>query len=138
MMRSPLCWTQYFKLSDRFGDNGLVGLIIAKADPSHPAAWEIDTWLMSCRVIGRKMEELMLAVLARAAADQGVRYLRGIYVPTRENQMVERLYPELGFTLCQDTGDGSGGTSYLLDLEERFPRGCDFIEIHRPFEVKPA
>ena len=134
MMRSPLFWTQYFKLSDRFGDNGLVGLIIAKADPSHSVAWEIDTWLMSCRVIGRKMEELMLGELARAVADHDARYLRGVYVPSRKNQMVERLYPDLGFTSCQDTDSGSGATSYLLDLEERFPRGCGFIEVHRPFE----
>ena len=85
------------RLRDKFGDNGLIAVILAK-----PAgdALRIDTWLMSCRVLGRQVEEATLAVLAEAAAERGYRELVGEYIPSGRNGMVEAHYPRLGFEPC--------------------------------------
>lgn len=120
-------WTQYFKLNDRFGDNGLVGAMIARHIPADIPTWEIDTWLMSCRVIGRQMEQFMLQTLIDAAHKHGVRALRGVYAPTAKNAMVAQLYPRLGFTQIGQQPDGT--TDYALDLTMQTIPGCEFIRI---------
>jgi FkbH-like protein len=99
------------RLIDRFGDNGIISVIIAdKAGP----AWEIDTWLMSCRVLGRRVEEAVLAHLAAAAAAAGARALVGRYLPSAKNKMVADHYRKLGF---DKTGDlAAGGAVWRLDL----------------------
>lgn len=94
-MANPEVWTQWFRLQDRFGDNGLVGLLIAV--PAGEQTWEIDTFLMSCRVIGRDMEKYMMATLLHEAGRRGIRRVMGRYVPTTKNAMVSDLYPQLGF-----------------------------------------
>lgn len=80
MMASSDCWTHYFKVRDRFGDNGLIGVMIAKKDAGDSDVWEIDTWLMSCRVIGRQLEKFMLATLVEAAKSRGVREIGRAHV----------------------------------------------------------
>jgi FkbH-like protein len=132
MIASPKWWTHYFKLRDRFGDNGLVGLIIAHETDAATATWEIDTWLMSCRVIGRKMEELMLSTLAHAAKERGIRRLRGVYIPTPKNGMVADLYPRLGF---KANGDAAGAQIFEFDLETQQAPACDCIQVLRPAEA---
>ncbi|MBX0331342.1 HAD-IIIC family phosphatase [Oscillochloris sp. ZM17-4] len=120
-------WTQYFKLNDRFGDNGLVGVMIARRVPADISTWEIDTWLMSCRVIGRQMEQLMLQTLIEAAYARGVRALRGVYTPTAKNAMVAQLYPRLGFALAGEQPDGT--MYYGLDLTSQATTRCEFIRV---------
>jgi FkbH-like protein len=93
---SPAHVTRWFRLRDRFGDNGLVGVMIGAAD-EEARVLDIDLWLMSCRVLGRRMEELMCGVLMRAAHERGISRLRGRYLPTAKNGMVADLYPRLGF-----------------------------------------
>lgn len=132
MMASPRWWTQYFKLRDRFGDNGLIGLIIAREADDAAGTWEIDTWLMSCRVIGRKMEELMFATLAQAAQEKGIRRLRGVYLPTAKNSMVADLYPRLGFTA---SGAQAGSQIFEFDLATQPIPACDCIQALRPAEA---
>ncbi len=94
LMASPDYWTCSVRLSDRFGDSGLVGVIIARREP---ARWYIDTWLMSCRVLGRGVEALMLHTLAQAARDDGATELEGRFIPTAKNGLVADLFPKLGF-----------------------------------------
>jgi FkbH-like protein len=127
MMASSDFWTHYFKLSDRFGDNGLIGVMIAKKDADDSSIWEIDTWLMSCRVIGRQLEEFMLATLVEAAKARGVRAIRGIYMPTAKNSIVADLYPRLGFTREKEMDEGS--IVHTLDVANWQGFSCSYIRV---------
>jgi FkbH-like protein len=107
MARSSEWWCRWFRLSDRFGDHGLVGVMLARIGES---AWRVETWLMSCRVLGRGMEEFMAACVLRAAAEARAKMVTGRYEPTAKNEMVRDLYPRMGFT-------GSGpGNEFRFDL----------------------
>jgi FkbH-like protein len=111
---SPAHVTRWFRLRDRFGDNGLVGVMIGAVDEA-AGALDIDLWLMSCRVLGRRMEELMCGTLMQAARERGLSRLRGSYLPTAKNGMVADLYPRLGF---KDSGRARepGETAWEYDL----------------------
>lgn len=99
------------RLVDKFGDNGIICVLIADRQDE---AWEIDTWLMSCRVLGRRVQEACLDHLARAAKAAGAARLVGRYVPSPKNAMVRDHYAKLGFTMLgEDTG---GETLWTLDL----------------------
>jgi FkbH-like protein len=104
------------RLSDRFGDFGLVSLVIALpvADAVEPT-WELDTWLMSCRVLGRRVEEGVMARLAEAARAAGVVRLEGVYRQTSKNMPVADHYPRLGFTRGGDTPEGQRHVLRLAD-----------------------
>jgi FkbH-like protein len=99
------------RLADRFGDNGIVSVIIAdkKAD-----RWEIDTWLMSCRVLGRRVQEAVLTHLAAAARSEGAEFLLGRYLPTPKNRLVADHFEKLGFVFVEALGEG--GSVWRLDL----------------------
>ncbi len=125
MMASDEYWTCYVKLRDRFGDNGLVGLIVTRQNTDDAGTWEIDTWLMSCRVIGRQMERFMLRTMADAARAYGVQRIYGVYIPTTKNAMVANLYGQLGF---ESIGRLANGTeNYVLDLTICDVPPCAFI-----------
>jgi FkbH-like protein len=91
----------YFSLKDVFGDSGIVGL--ALFDMSEPAAAELDTFLMSCRVIGRMAESAFLNVLLKRLAAAGVREVSADYIPTPKNGLVTSFLPDHGFVA---SGDG--------------------------------
>lgn len=99
------------RLLDRFGDNGIISVVIAD---KHGPEWEIDTWLMSCRVLGRRVEQAALAHLAAAARAEGASALVGRYVPSAKNRMVAEHYAKLGFAAAG--GEGDGTTLWRLDL----------------------
>src|SRR5262249_15819674 len=84
----------YVTLQDRFGDNGLVSLVIGKRDGK---TLEIVTWLMSCPVILRRVEEFVLDCLMETARAAGLELVRGRYVPTAKNGIVAEHYAKLGF-----------------------------------------
>ena len=88
------------RLGDRFGDHGLISVLIGKKIDD---AMIIDTWIMSCRVLKRQVEEEALAELARLAQSRGCVRLVGIYLPTAKNSMVRNLYTRLGFTAVAET-----------------------------------
>jgi FkbH-like protein len=109
-------------LRDRFADHGLVSLIIAVRKND---VMDIDTWLMSCRVIGRTVEaELLGKVCARALA-MGCTRLRGTYIPTAKNGMVKDIYGKFGF---KKITDDNGTTIWEYDLTTQPPITNDFIE----------
>jgi FkbH-like protein len=87
------------RLTDRFGDNGIIGLAIARAAAE---ALEIDTLLMSCRVIGRGVETAMLGILARIAQRRGLERVHGVYVATPKNAPAADLFERHGFTCTRD------------------------------------
>ena len=93
LMADPLAITLQVRLTDRFGDNGTIAILIANTTTA-----TIDTWLMSCRVLGRRVEEACLNALADACRRRGLKRLTGNYIPTEKNSMVRDLYPRLGFT----------------------------------------
>ena len=113
MMRDPRAVTLHFRLKDRFGDNGIIAIVIALPDPG-AGDWRIDTWLMSCRVLGREVERATLGVLAGAARKAGARRLIGEYRPTPKNGMVRDHYPGLGFAPLASSPDA---TQWVLDLD---------------------
>jgi len=102
------------RLRDRFGDYGLVACVLALPDGEDSRTLRIDSWLMSCRVIGRGVEQFLFAnVVARARAG-GYQRLRGEFRPSAKNAQVASLYTELGF---QPAGEGQNGARfYELDL----------------------
>ena len=93
------------RMTDRFGDYGLVSLVIAVPDKTDPQSLLIDTWLMSCRAIGRSVEYAMLTALLQAAKNKGYRCLVGEYIPTRKNQPVAEFFPKAGFSPMSSTGE---------------------------------
>jgi FkbH-like protein len=110
--RDPLRHIVQVRLTDRFGDNGIISVLIAAAKGE---AWEIDTWLMSCRVLGRRVEEACLAHLVAAARRAGARELIGKYVPSAKNGMVEDHYRKLGFF---PAGEADGAFMWSLALDD--------------------
>jgi FkbH-like protein len=112
------CFTLQVRLADRFGDNGMISVIIcrpARLESVSQPAWLIDTWLMSCRVLGRKVEEMVLREMLLHARAAGVGYLLGRYLPTERNSMVRDHYRKLGFSLLREIDDGGG--EWLLSTQ---------------------
>ena len=107
MLAAPGTIGNTLRVADRFGDHGLVAVIIAVADPTASVpTLEIDTWLMSCRVINRTVEEFFFNCLVTSARGAGIERLVGVYVPTKKNELVKNLYERLGFVRCGSSGDG--------------------------------
>ena len=108
------------QLADRFGDLGMIAVLVAReAVHENEPALAIDTWLMSCRVLGRGVEEAMFAALLDAAEARGVAWLTGDYRPTLKNAPVADLLPRLGLT---PLGEDAGAFRYALrTVEARRP-----------------
>ena len=116
----------YGKLSDRFGDNGLISIVLARKEND---ALTIDLWLMSCRVLKRDMEVAMLDALVERAREAGVKTLRGMYFPTRKNGLVKDHYTKLGFTVATENEEGAA--TYFLDITGYEPQNTH-IKILEP------
>lgn len=94
----------YGKLIDKFGDNGVVSVVIGRKNGT---ALDIDLWLMSCRVLKRDMEFAMLDRLVERCREVGVETINGYYYPTAKNKMVSDLFGRFGFTKTEEHEDGS-------------------------------
>lgn len=104
---------RYFKLRDKFGDNGLISVVVLVGEPGSDML--VDTWVMSCRVLGRTMEEFICNDIVDVAMRLGCRSVTGRYVPSAKNKLVAGLYPLLGFSLVSDD---NGTTTWRLALEQ--------------------
>ncbi|MBA2525653.1 MAG: HAD-IIIC family phosphatase [Pyrinomonadaceae bacterium] len=121
------CVSFSVRLSDRFGDYGLIGVVIGALDRSAPApVFEIDTWLMSCRVLNRQVEEEMMNEIARLAEKHSCTQIRGVYIPTAKNQLVRNLYPRMGFQKLTETETHSQ-FSYELETFKPFPTRIEIV-----------
>lgn len=120
-MNDPAYVHLYLRLKDKFADHGLVSAIIAR---QHEDALEIDTWVMSCRVIGRTVEVELLMHLCREAERRGCRKLVGVYIPSPKNQMAKDLYDRLGFKLIEI---GESGSRWEYDIVVQGPIESRFI-----------
>lgn len=88
-------YTLQSNLEDKFGDNGIVSLVIGKKERS---SMNIDTWVMSCRVFSRTLENTILNKIIHDMKKLKIRHLVGEYIKTQKNKIVENLYKEMGFT----------------------------------------
>ena len=104
MMADKKIISRYFKLSDRFGDNGLISLVILKHD-GH--SLKLDTWVMSCRVLARGVEELVHNEIVSIARSLKVKKVLGLYIPTKKNELVSGLFERMGYKKenAIETGD---------------------------------
>lgn len=110
-LQDPGTLTLQFRLTDRLADHGIISILIGRLET--PSTLFIETWLMSCRVIGRNVEDAILAVARQEAVRLGARTLVGEYLPSPKNQMVCDLYNRLGFSPADAVGEGQRWT---LDL----------------------
>jgi FkbH-like protein len=108
----------YCRLMDRFGDNGLVSVVLGRIEDT---LLHLDVWLMSCRVLKRELEEAMLDVVVERAKAEGLSALIGYYFPTAKNSMVALHYKKLGFALVAEN-TVSGASTWKLDLNTYHPR----------------
>ena len=109
-----------FTLEDKFGDNGLVAVVILKPTKMDKNTLFIDTWLMSCRVLKRGLESFVLNTIVERARKAGYQRIVGEYLPTTKNKMVEQHYPCLGFRKCEEADTDL----YELDINKYLPREC--------------
>ena len=107
----------YGKLTDKFGDNGIVSVLIGRKEN---CVLHIELLLMSCRVLKRDMEYAMLDALVDKCREQGITAVRGYYYPTRKNGMVQKLYADFGFT--EVSGDDEGNTVWEMQIEGYRPK----------------
>jgi FkbH-like protein len=116
LVGSPSHITISVRLRDRFGDNGLISAVIGAIDGD---CVEIDTWLMSCRVLKRQVEETVLNELAHQARLKGCRQLRGLYLATLKNGMVRDFYSRLGFETVTVSAERGVYTLLIDSFRER-------------------
>jgi FkbH-like protein len=112
---------RWFSLRDRFGDHGLVSVVVLQSEGN---ALAIDSWVMSCRVFSRGLEELVFLEMVRAARNLGVSRLIGRYRPTSKNRPVADLFQRMRFAL---DGAEYEGTRWILDLSGPVPDLSPFI-----------
>jgi FkbH-like protein len=109
------------RLSDKFDDNGVIGAAIINFRADH---CRIDTLLMSCRVIGRGVEQGIIARLARESASKGCKYILGEFIPTAKNSLVANLFADQGFSRI----DGNAGSElWRLSLDGTLPVTPDWF-----------
>lgn len=102
----------YGKLEDKFGDNGVVTVLIGRRENK---ILHIDLWLMSCRVLKRKLEHAMLDVLVSSAREKSIEIIRGYYFKTPKNAMVKNFYGDMGFTKLGENGEDSSWELAVAD-----------------------
>jgi FkbH-like protein len=129
---APEVFTLQVRLADIFGDNGMISVVICR--PGEPGVWDIDTWLMSCRVLGRKVEQMVLREILEHARAAGIYKLAGIYKPTDRNNMVNDHYTKLGFSKVLE--EDSGLTQWELMVESAVPESAPMKVISQGFTVR--
>ncbi len=106
-------WTGAFHLSDRMDRYGLIGVLICRAIDSDK--WEVDTWLMSCRSLGRQMERFMFDRMIEAASARRVKRIAAVYRSTAKNGLVKELYDQFGFRRLSEDAEE---VHYVLEVPE--------------------
>lgn len=122
---NPEYITLYGKLVDRFGDNGVVSLVIGHQVEE---ICHIDLWLMSCRVLKRDMEYAMMDALAARCRERGIKTIKGYYYPTAKNHMVELFFKDMGFALVKR--DDKGNSVWMMDLTKGYTNQNKYIAVH--------
>ena len=116
--------TLYGKLEDKFGDNGVVSVVIGKQVEKK---LHIDLWIMSCRVLKRDMEFAMMDKLVSCSKKRGITDIYGYYYPTAKNGMVKDFYEKQGFEKIKE--DKEGNTVWLFKLPKSYKNKNRYIEV---------
>jgi FkbH-like protein len=114
----PNALTLQFRLLDRIGDNGLVSTMILRPMPDHEDVFEIENWVMSCRVFGRRLEFEAMNIAVEAARQRGARAFIADFIATSKNNVISSLYPSLGFAAVDQTASRRGAKRWFLDLAD--------------------
>lgn len=122
--QNPEYITLYGKLEDKFGDNGVISVVIGHQQQE---TLHVDLWIMSCRVLKRDMEYAMMDALVKEARSRGVTQIRGYYYPTAKNAMVKEFYSLQGFDKIEE--DEQGSTVWNMQITE------DYLPKNRVIEV---
>jgi FkbH-like protein len=124
-------WRVYWiRVRDRFSDNGLVGVAILRTGG---AVWEIDTFLLSCRVIGRTVETALLAHVIEEACAAGAGAIEGWFLPTKKNAPAREFYSGHGFRMAEQA---ESGARWILDLPQSAVRRPEWIQVTVSAEEK--
>lgn len=107
------------KVRDKFGDNGLTGLAIVEKGQSE---WKIDTFLLSCRIIGRKVEDLIIAYIVKKAKNAGAKFLSGEIIFTEKNVLARSFYKEIGFKKSEGKNADTSVWRFELKNDIEFPK----------------
>ena len=99
------------RLEDKFGDNGVVSIVIGRKEKD---VLHIELWLMSCRVLKRGMEYAMMDTLVKQCRDYGIRQIYGYFYPTAKNAMVKDFYALQGFEKLEEDVDGNAKWSFRI------------------------
>lgn len=116
--------TLYGKLEDKFGDNGVVSVVMGCCQGNE---LHIELWLMSCRVLKRDMEFAMMDSLAKECLFRKINTIKGYYYPTTKNKMVKDFYALMGFKKIEEDADGN--TIWELDLSQGYKNKNKVIEV---------
>jgi FkbH-like protein len=130
----PNVFTLQVRLSDTFGDNGMISVVICR--PAEPSEWRIDTWLMSCRVLERRIEHMVLREVLEHARRSGIDTLVGIFIPSERNQMVAEHYAKLGFAKTRVTA--SGTTEWKLSVDGAIVKSAPMNVVSHGFKDSEA
>jgi FkbH-like protein len=114
-------------VKDKFGDNGLTGVCIAKKDEKDPKNVIIDSLLMSCRIIGRNIEFVYVSHIIKDLSNNGYQKITADYIPTSKNTQVEDFYDKLGFNLIENI---DGVKRYKLNIADFEPKKVNYIKIN--------
>jgi FkbH-like protein len=121
IMQNPNWRIYVLGLKDKFGDNGTVGLAIVEIMPD---CWRVDTFLMSCRVIGRQAEDAFVNRICSDAAGQGVSRVKAEYIKTAKNQIAEAFWSRMGF---ERMSENENGTVWQKNLKQYMPQKFDYL-----------
>jgi FkbH-like protein len=118
--REFLAWQ--VRLSDRFAEHGMISVVIVRKESRE---WQIDTWLMSCRVLERGVENALMNRIFALAHEAGVAFVRGVYRRTDRNMLVENFFSRMGFLPDAQPAADPANTLYELAVAD-----------YSPFDVK--
>jgi len=124
---NPNYITLYGRLADKFGDNGVVSVVIGEVKGN---IIHINAWLMSCRVLKRGMEQAMFDEIVRQAQKQGITIIKGYYYKTAKNSMVAELYKVLGFELIHTSGED---TVWEYPIDSNYVNQNKFIVVNKNY-----
>ena len=108
----------YAQVEDKFGDNGITSVFIL--NKRNPKEWYLDTFLLSCRIMGREIEKCIMSHIISKAKKDGVTIIKANYLPTKKNKPIEDFLPDCGF---QKNEDG-----WIINVNNKF-KSPDFIEV---------
>ena len=113
-------------VKDKFGDNGLTGVCIVKEDENNSKNVILDSFLMSCRIIGRNIEFVFIDYIIKELANKGYQTLGADYIQSSKNALVENFYDKVGFNIIENT---NGTKKYELKIESFEIKNIDYIKL---------